>query len=101
MKLFVTLALAAMAAMSIGAHAADAAKVDPAIAPWKDVQSCLAEARGKVVSAKDAKVGGKPGVTVKAKPIKGAKELSAGIQGAKASDFPVGSDFCKVDFGAD
>lgn len=101
MKLPATLVLAAMTTLSGAAHAAEPAKVDPALAPWKDVQNCLVEARGKVISAKDTKVGGKPGVTVKAKPNKGTKELSAGIQGAKASDFPVGSDFCKVDFGAD
>jgi hypothetical protein len=96
-------ALPVVAALAIGldAHASPAASVDPAVAPWKDVQNCLDEARGKVLSAKDARVGGKPGVTVVAKPDKGAKVLRSSIQGAKASDFPIGSDFCKLDFGAD
>lgn len=101
MKLFATLALAALSTLTISAHAAEAATDAMVLAPWKDIGSCLIEARGKVTSAKDTKVGGKPGVTVKAKPTTGTKELRAGIQGAKASDFPAGSDFCKFDLGAD
>lgn len=91
--------LLACVAMSIAAHAAPAA--NPAVAIWKDVGACMPEAVGKVVSAKDAKVGGKPGVEVKSKAAKGGKVFTTGIQGLKATDFAVGSDFCKVDFGAD
>lgn len=84
-----------------GGVAFAAPKVDPALAIWKDVQSCMQEAAGKVTAAKDIKVAGKPGVEVKSKGSKSSKVLVTGIQGFKASDFPVGSDFCKVDFGAD
>ena len=87
-------------AMVSGAVVA-APKVDPALAIWKDVAACMPEAAGKVTAAKDAKVGGKPGVEVKSKGAKSSKVLVTGIQGLKASDFPVGSDFCKADFGAD
>lgn len=82
-------------------RAAEGGPTDPAIAVWKDTANCLVEARGRVTSVKDAKVGGQPGVVIKAKALNGGKLLGAGIQGAKATDFPVGSDFCKADFGAD
>ncbi|MCZ8255174.1 MAG: hypothetical protein O9327_05880 [Polaromonas sp.] len=97
-----TRALVALFAIAASAGPAiSAPATDPALAIWKDVASCMPEARGKVVSAKAAKVGGKAGVEITSKGAKSSKVLVTGIQGFKPIDFPVGSDFCKVDFGAD
>lgn len=93
-------ALAALAVLSLSTATGAAESVSVQGAPWKDVSNCMVDAKGKVVSATPAKVGGAAGVTVKSKTAKG-KVQTSGIQGAKVTDFPVGSDFCKMDFGAD
>lgn len=75
-------------------------RVTPAAVPWRDVETCDARARGRVVSAKEESIRGQRGVRVKAKSISGST-LMAGVQRAKESDFPPGAGFCKIDFGRD
>jgi len=96
---FVLLTLA-FAATSMTAQAANQPKVDAA-AVWKDVAHCPSSERGKVISAKTAKVGGLDSVAVKVKLDKGGKTFTSTMQGTKPEDFKPGSAFCALDYSND
>jgi type 1 fimbria pilin len=87
------------AAAVIGFSAAVAAASGPVtpLSFWTDVSpsNCAAHLRAKVVSAKAAKNGD---VAVRVRLDRNRKSHTATVNGAKVSDFKVGSAFCAQDY---